>query len=656
MSYENLMSHLGFSTNLQNYTASIAFRDTGDASSSKRLEDDKKFTDFMDSLKESNDSWESKKTSDRNEIADKKEAPPSSTDVKEKPDTDAPSDAGKTVESHENDGADVVADKTETTAETGGAQTKEDPVQEASTGDAAPINTDNDESVETVSAPAIPIQAIVVNPDQSIQITLANAIGSNESIEVKTISPEEVSNILAGLSDKLAALINDALSGLANETGTGEVQSTNVGITDFGVSMVQSSGEGEVDTQQAVSLLELLSALIGQIGEDSTVVSENPAIQSVISRLQNGEEIDLATVLSSLSPEEVTELKDQISAYLTGELSVEEQKELIGLLAQHYPTALPITPQTTITPNVVAKLGGAEAIGDAPKTGGAPQVNTTPDAKPIGALTQDVASNAQTKAAPSETMTAPSGEKIAAPTQSEGEAVTTTMNGVNSDDTIQGRTDNSGPTQKDAPVAGGAAERFLQTNNSNQSAVAVEADAALTQNALGISSLVQAQSSAVGSLSNAAGQAISTGSTHPATQLVSMTMQKAIKNGEETTIKLKLDPPELGRVDVKMSIDQDSTTKIVLTVEKPETHMMLQRDAQFLERAMSDAGLDVGDNLSFELAEDGQAFDKGDSSGDQANLGGNSGTEVENALITQNSTMDWTIDPNTGRMHYSILA
>ena len=65
MSNESLMSYLRFNASVQDYAASIAFKDAdstafdfGDMSP----EDTKSFSDFMDSLKESNDSREEPKT------------------------------------------------------------------------------------------------------------------------------------------------------------------------------------------------------------------------------------------------------------------------------------------------------------------------------------------------------------------------------------------------------------------------------------------------------------------------------------------------------------------------------------------------------------------------------------------------------------------
>jgi len=110
------------------------------------------------------------------------------------------------------------------------------------------------------------------------------------------------------------------------------------------------------------------------------------------------------------------------------------------------------------------------------------------------------------------------------------------------------------------------------------------------------------------SLSHAITQSHFAGQQHPATQAVSITIQKALKAGEPTNIKLQLSPPELGRVEVKMSIDKDNKTKIVLTVEKPETYLLLQRDADSLDRALTDAGLSADGDIDFELASENHDF------------------------------------------------
>ena len=66
--------------------------------------------------------------------------------------------------------------------------------------------------------------------------------------------------------------------------------------------------------------------------------------------------------------------------------------------------------------------------------------------------------------------------------------------------------------------------------------------------------------------------------------------------------QIRLDPPELGRVDVKLNVDKHGQVNTHLTVDRPETLDLLRRDAQSLERALQQSGLKTSDgNLEFSL-------------------------------------------------------
>ncbi len=79
------------------------------------------------------------------------------------------------------------------------------------------------------------------------------------------------------------------------------------------------------------------------------------------------------------------------------------------------------------------------------------------------------------------------------------------------------------------------------------------------------------------------------------------------KNGERR-FDIRLDPPELGRIDVRLEIDHKGNTSTKLVVERAETLDLLQRDARSLEKALQSAGLktDAG-GLEFSLRQDAQA-------------------------------------------------
>lgn len=75
---------------------------------------------------------------------------------------------------------------------------------------------------------------------------------------------------------------------------------------------------------------------------------------------------------------------------------------------------------------------------------------------------------------------------------------------------------------------------------------------------------------------------------------------------------IRLDPPELGRVQVRLEIGADRSVQAMLTADKPEALAELQRNARELEKALADAGLDLGENgIGFALSEGGE--DTGDS-------------------------------------------
>jgi len=65
---------------------------------------------------------------------------------------------------------------------------------------------------------------------------------------------------------------------------------------------------------------------------------------------------------------------------------------------------------------------------------------------------------------------------------------------------------------------------------------------------------------------------------------------------------IRLDPPELGRIDVRLDVDNSGQVTSHVTVERAETLQLLQNQQPQLERALEQAGLKTADNgLSFTL-------------------------------------------------------
>jgi flagellar hook-length control protein FliK len=89
----------------------------------------------------------------------------------------------------------------------------------------------------------------------------------------------------------------------------------------------------------------------------------------------------------------------------------------------------------------------------------------------------------------------------------------------------------------------------------------------------------------------------------------------SVKSGK-TRFEIRLDPADLGRIDVRIDVDRNGQVTSHLTVEKPETLSMLQQDAPQLQRALDDAGLKTGTGgLQFSLR-------------DQSSSGQNSGNDT----------------------------
>lgn len=112
---------------------------------------------------------------------------------------------------------------------------------------------------------------------------------------------------------------------------------------------------------------------------------------------------------------------------------------------------------------------------------------------------------------------------------------------------------------------------------------------------------------------------------------VAVHIQKAVGAGQ-SRIQIRLHPAELGQIDVKLNLGSDGTVRAVVSVEKPETFELLQRDARGLERALQDAGLKTNsESLTFNLRGEqhqrsGAGQEEAGAGPDLANDGGDSDT------------------------------
>jgi flagellar hook-length control protein FliK len=94
-----------------------------------------------------------------------------------------------------------------------------------------------------------------------------------------------------------------------------------------------------------------------------------------------------------------------------------------------------------------------------------------------------------------------------------------------------------------------------------------------------------------------------------AVPLEQLAVEIATRAGKgERRFDIRLDPPELGRIDVRLEIDSKGNTTTKLIVERAETLDLMQRDARGLEKALQNAGLKLDSGgLQFSLQQDAQA-------------------------------------------------
>lgn len=166
----------------------------------------------------------------------------------------------------------------------------------------------------------------------------------------------------------------------------------------------------------------------------------------------------------------------------------------------------------------------------------------------------------------------------------------------------------------DAPVRADDAEQPQRPTTAERASVPVTDTAArphdnalktgadLTQN-LGITPATHTTPTQSTAATHAAAAASPTPAPTPAVPVAGLAVEIAAQSlAGKNRFEIRLDPPELGRIDVRLEIDNDGNVKSRLIVERAETLDMLRRDAPQLERALQQAGLKTSDNaLEFSL-------------------------------------------------------
>ncbi|MBI1300142.1 MAG: hypothetical protein GC137_00650 [Alphaproteobacteria bacterium] len=463
--------------------------------------------------------------------------------------------------------------------------------------------------------------------DETALPELLNAIEPGARIEPDA-KAEDVNTIanIAAINAEIQALIEDQITRQKDLKTTGETRITTTpedaaqdleGLFKLLTSFLEDETEQNPEAQNA--FVSILQDLKGTPTLDATSVTE---------KVKKVEEANIT--LSNLTPAELTELQKIVQQYVNEEVEKRDQSVLDALAAQAA-TVIQQTPkqESDATRTNLQPVQKADSI-----------IKTE---QPTQTPQNPAANESRYDARYDGRYDSPSGQQPQNP-----ENIQQTNSSFKN--VIEGSQGSSASLTAQSNLSGNtslsASERFLQSSvlasNSALSADSFSMNTVTTSQTL----ITPLQSTIASSIT----QSASATQAHPATQLVSATIQRAVKAGEETNIKLRLDPPDLGRVEVKMSIDKDNKTKIVLTAEKPETYMLLKQDAQILERAMAEAGLATNGELSFELASDNQ--DRGNS--ENPKMGKNAGSETNSEEVLE-TTMDWHVDPHSGRMRYNTL-
>jgi flagellar hook-length control protein FliK len=123
---------------------------------------------------------------------------------------------------------------------------------------------------------------------------------------------------------------------------------------------------------------------------------------------------------------------------------------------------------------------------------------------------------------------------------------------------------------------------------------------------------------------------------------VALEIAASARSGK-SRFEIRLDPADLGRIDVRIDVDRNGQVTSHLTVEKPETLSMLRQDAPQLQRALDDAGFKTGDG--------GLQFSLRDQSSSGQNNGNESSRHAQRLVISDEDTIPATVAGRTyGRL------
>lgn len=219
---------------------------------------------------------------------------------------------------------------------------------------------------------------------------------------------------------------------------------------------------------------------------------------------------------------------------------------------------------------------------------------------------------------------APAPQALATPTaQRSGKAATPTDEAKAAPSTLDGK--------PEAPQAPNTNVRpHAAPNPQGGNAVAVEVAAPMTTQSSAADNSQISQNNAISTTASQASThvqhaAAETGAQRsaPAAAQVSREIVRRF-NGGNTSFEMRLDPAELGRVEVRMEVSRDHRVTAVITADNPQALTELARHARDLEQQLQSAGLQLSENgLSFDLRQGGQGGESEQANNSARGAGGN---------------------------------
>ena len=115
------------------------------------------------------------------------------------------------------------------------------------------------------------------------------------------------------------------------------------------------------------------------------------------------------------------------------------------------------------------------------------------------------------------------------------------------------------------------------------------------------------------------------------------------------SFEIRLDPAELGRVEVKLTVGADGKADAMIVAHRPETLALLLRDSQNLERTLKESGLELSNSsLNFSLKGEGRQGDGGGAS--RAHVRNLSNAVVARSEAANASIASLSLAPSSARL------